>query len=77
MRPSVGRCEIRPDGKEYQVTAGDLSLAHTLAELLHDQVGKAGRRACGEGGCGACAVIVTRPRASRLGSSLLRLGTFG
>ena len=49
------------DGEEYQVTARDLSRSHTLAEFLRDHVGTAGREACGEGGCGACAVIVTRP----------------
>jgi xanthine dehydrogenase/oxidase len=49
------------DGKEWRITARDLSRSHTLAEFLHAHLGRSARRACGEGGCGACAVIVTRP----------------
>ncbi|MGI9622569.1 MAG: FAD binding domain-containing protein, partial [Acidimicrobiales bacterium] len=63
-KPNIVRRDRLPvfvDGREYQVTARDLSRYHTLAEFLQAKVGGAGRRACGEGGCGACGVIVTRP----------------
>ncbi|MEM7288369.1 MAG: molybdopterin cofactor-binding domain-containing protein [Actinomycetota bacterium] len=62
--PNVLRRDRLPlfvDGVEYELTARDLSRSHTLAGFLQDRVGGAGREACGEGGCGACAVIVTRP----------------
>ena len=76
-RPNIIRRDRLPvvvDGKEYQLTARDLSRSHSLAEFLHDHVGAAGRRACGEGGCGACAVIVTRPVVGRDGE--LRVETY-
>jgi|GEM_PF-2020 len=49
------------DGKEWQINARDLSKSHTLAEFIHTHLGRSARQACGEGGCGACSVIVTRP----------------
>ena len=49
------------DGKQWQVTARDLSTSHTLAEFIHTHLGRSARQACGEGGCGACSVIVRRP----------------
>ena len=52
------------DGKEWKITARDLSRSHTLAEFIHTHFGRSARQACGEGGCGACAVIVTRPCAA-------------
>ena len=51
-RPNILRRDRLPlfvDGKEYQVTARDLSSSHTLAEFLQDHVGGAGRQACAEG----------------------------
>ena len=62
------RLPVFVDGREYEVTARHLSRSHTLAEFLHDEVGRAGREACGEGGCGACSVIVTRPFVSADGA---------
>ncbi len=48
------------DGKEWKINAEDLSRSHSLSEFIHARRGT-GRKACGEGGCGACSVIVTRP----------------
>ncbi|MEO0493502.1 MAG: molybdopterin cofactor-binding domain-containing protein, partial [Actinomycetota bacterium] len=59
--PERDRLPLFVDGDEYTIAARDLSSAHTLAGFLRDHVGKAGREACGEGGCGACSVIITRP----------------
>jgi xanthine dehydrogenase/oxidase len=49
------------DGKEWRITARDLSRSHTLGSFIHTHLGRTARQACGEGGCGACSVIVTRP----------------
>lgn len=49
------------DGKEWWISARDLSKSHTLAAFIHAHLGRSAREACGEGGCGACSVIVTRP----------------
>ena len=68
------RLPVFVDGREYEVTARHLSRSHTLAEFLHDEVGRAGREACGEGGCGACSVIVTRPFVSGGGAVELEIG---
>ena len=63
-QPNIVRQTSLPvyiDGKEYRITARDLSKARTVADFVHDTVGRSARKACGEGGCGACVVIVTRP----------------
>lgn len=55
------RLPVFIDGNEFLITARDLSRSHTVAQFIHDHVGRSARQACGEGGCGACAVIVTSP----------------
>ena len=64
------------DGKEYHITAQDLSHSRTVAEFIHSHLGRSARRACGEGGCGACVVIVTRPIRESASNGELRLETY-
>ncbi|MEQ8196079.1 MAG: molybdopterin-dependent oxidoreductase [Rhodospirillales bacterium] len=64
------------DGKEWRINAHDLSRSHTLAEFIHTHLGRSARQACGEGGCGACSVIVTRPYVDPDNEKSVRLETF-
>ena len=64
------------DGKEWRITARDLTKSHTLAEFIHTHLGRSARQACGEGGCGACSVIVTRPYVDADNGKSIRLETY-
>ena len=64
------------DGLEYEITADDLWHHHTLSQFIHTHVGRSAREVCGEGGCGACSVIVTRPYRSQEDPSEVRLETY-
>lgn len=79
MRFNIVERESLPlsiDGKEWQITARDLSRSRTLADFIHTHLGRSARQACGEGGCGACTVIVTRPYADTEKGKSIRLETY-
>ena len=64
------------NGKEWEITARDVSKSHTLAEFIHTHLGRSARQACGEGGCGACSVIVSRLYADTENDKSVRLETY-
>lgn len=64
------------DGKAWQINASDLSKSHTLAEFIHTHLGRSARQACGEGGCGACSVIVKRPYVDNSSEKSVRFETY-
>lgn len=64
------------DGREWQISARELSRSHTLAEFMHTHASRSARQACGEGGCGACSVIVTRPYSSGGSEPAIRYETY-
>merc|ERR1719183_1690485 len=47
------------NGKQHVVSEGDLPITTTLAEYVRHRAGLTGTKiGCGEGGCGACTVVL-------------------
>ena len=63
------------DGREYEITADDLWRSHTVSEFIHSHTHRSAREVCGEGGCGACSIIVTRPYRDRTDPAVMKLDT--
>ena len=79
MAPNIVQMESLPvfiDGREYEITADDLWRSHTVSEFIHSHTHRSAREVCGEGGCGACSIIVTRPYRDRTDPAVMKLETY-
>jgi len=79
-RPRCGASPLQVDftvnGKKHSVKGGQYPLTLSLAEYLRYECGLVGTKiGCGEGGCGACTVLVRLPQATAfcVANSCLRL----